>query len=540
MTDIIYKNKTLLLFSLCLAQFSLASDIATFSIATSALMSHFNANGNDLKTAGAVYPLIGASFMLICSMIGLFIGWRRLLIFGFFIGCISTACLLLAPSVEFLIYVARPLSGLAGASILPAALALVIGHYSPKERAVIFGSMAAATGVAAALIPLASGWLFDTFSWRSGFYLQMAVYLVGLLCSTFWIPPLFNAKPKRFDYFGALLCSSSLILIVCALLAIPNWGLITNSSSYNLPQVFGSISPALLMLIVGLVVFSLFLLHELRFEQRYGTALLPISWLKEKELLKGLSLLLIMYSIFGGFNFSVVAYLQIAANLSAIKTGSIILVFAVAMIMSSVVAPIAFKNQLPKFLCAIGFGLFFVGSYLLKISTSEGDISSVIYLAMSICGMGIGILSSQTPIVITQAIGEKGAAQSGGIQATTRNIGLALGIAVVAGSGQAMLENHVREQISDNQHVSESVQHLVLEAKSIPYANDLMVIEYFQKLGTENDEINTIVAINNDSRNLNFTTSNRAMLILAILGVLISLRLSQSASKEIDLIKTTS
>ncbi|MCK6265122.1 MFS transporter [Vibrio sp. ZSDE26] len=532
MTLPIYKNKTLLLFSLCLAQFAISADIASFSIATSSLMSHFQADGNDLKIAGAINPLIGASFMLICSMVGLFIGWRRLLIFGFFTSTLSVVTILLAPSINFIIYLARPLSGLGSASILPAALALVIGHYPKEKRAVVFGAMAAATGIAAAISPLVSGWLFDSYGWRSGFFLQLSFFVVGLFCAIFWISPLHNVKPKKFDTLGSILCATSLVLIVCALLLTPNWGLITNSSNLDLPPFFGSISPALFMLIFGLIIFALFLLHEQKFERKYGVALLPVSWLRERELQKGLAILLVMYCIFGGFNFSIIAYLQIAADLSAIKTGAIILVFAIAMIISSALTPILLKEQQPKKLCALGFALFFFGGCFLGISTSEEGISALIYLAMAICGIGIGILSSQTPVIITLAVGEKGAAQSGGIQATTRKIGLALGIAVVAGSGQSTLENHVRERIIDNEHVSQPIQTLVSEAKAIPYINDFMVIDFLNELGVDESEINHILEINNDSRNLNFTTSNRAMLIFAVLGVLISLRLSRSKGKE--------
>ncbi|GAL09810.1 hypothetical protein JCM19233_787 [Vibrio astriarenae] len=52
---------------------------------------------------------------------------------------------------------ARPLIGLAGVAILPACIALVIGHFPAKKHAQLFGLIAASTGLAAAIIPILNG-----------------------------------------------------------------------------------------------------------------------------------------------------------------------------------------------------------------------------------------------------------------------------------------------------------------------------------------------------------------------------------------------
>ncbi|GAL09809.1 hypothetical protein JCM19233_786 [Vibrio astriarenae] len=72
--------------ALCLAQFCIAADIATLSIATSSLIDYFQSNVDDLKVVGTIYPLIGASLMLTSGILGLYIGWRRMLIAGLCIG----------------------------------------------------------------------------------------------------------------------------------------------------------------------------------------------------------------------------------------------------------------------------------------------------------------------------------------------------------------------------------------------------------------------------------------------------------------------
>ncbi|MCV3263122.1 MFS transporter [Vibrio harveyi] len=159
------KKTTWLLIALCLAQFTLSADVANLSISTSALVNVFQTDISNIQFLGIVQPLVGAAFMLPASILGLIIGWRRLLILGTSVGFISTLGFMTIDNINTISLLIRPLAGIASALILPAVLALVVAHFPGKDRAIGFGLMAASTGLAAALIPLLSGWLHDNTSW---------------------------------------------------------------------------------------------------------------------------------------------------------------------------------------------------------------------------------------------------------------------------------------------------------------------------------------------------------------------------------------
>ncbi|WP_052771947.1 MFS transporter [Vibrio mexicanus] len=199
MVNALDNKKGFILWILCLAQFTLSADIANLSISTSTLVSTFDTNISSIQLLGSIQPLIGAALMLSASMIGLIIGWRRLLIIGTAIGLISTVGFLFSNDVRLLILVVRPLTGVGSALILPAVLALVVAHFPGKQRALGFGLMAAATGLAAAIVPLFSGWVHDNFNWYWPFIFVASLYLVTLIGAIYGISPIHTNQPEKLD-----------------------------------------------------------------------------------------------------------------------------------------------------------------------------------------------------------------------------------------------------------------------------------------------------------------------------------------------------
>ncbi len=516
-----------LVFAISFAQFCLSADIATMSIATSALMAQFSSNVDELKVAGTVYPLVGAALMLISGVIGLYVGWRRLLITGLFFGLASSLSKLYAPSIEWITLVSRTLAGFAGVAVLPSTVALVVGHIPAKKRASVFGILAASTGLAAAFVPIVSGWMFDTLSWKSGFYATAVFYGLAILAATFWIAPLHNQKPNKFDAIGCLLSASSMLMIILGLLKSNEWGILTNQSNFELPIILSAFGPAAWMIIAGLLVFGVFVKHEIEFEKKHDSSLIPSSWFKNTQLLLGLAILVTMYIIFGGLNFSLVAFVQVAVNLTALQTGIIILIFAISMIIFAVITPLVFKSISEKSLAILAFFLCSIGSVLLLLASDTQHVSSLIYIIMIIFGAGIGILSSQAIVIVTNAVGEQDAERTGGLQATVRNVGIAIGIAVIAGMGQYMMEQEIKDTITHDYSYSASIRKDVKTSSSIPYIKDDQLLEYLKLQQVGQQEQAALLELNANARLTNFHASVMLLLTFSLLGTVAAIRLKK-------------
>lgn len=511
--------------ALCLAQFCIAADIATLSIATSSLIDYFQSNVDDLKVVGSIYPLIGASLMLTSGVLGLYIGWRRMLIAGLCIGVLGSIAKIFSPSVDWMTYIARPLIGFAGVAILPACIALVIGHFPAKKHAQLFGLIAASTGLAAAIIPILNGLLIDTIGWHAGFITTGTLYVITAVAATIWIPPLVNKPPKKFDLKGAVISLVGMMCIIAGLLKAPDWGILTNHSSLPIPHLLPPISPTLLFIASGILLMALFVRHERKFDKQHQSALIPRNWFTNYRLTLGLLLLLTMYVIFGGLNFTLVAYLQVGLSLTAAQTGLIVLTFAISLITSSIITPRIFDRFENSTVACLGFALCIIGALLTVASTDAYTFHLSLYFAMTAFGLGLGMLSSQTVAVITKSVTKEEAERTGGLQATIRNVGLAMGIAIVSGSGQFAMETNIREQVALELSPSSQILQHVDSTQSIPYITNNVLSLYLDELDIVREKKQFLMEINANARKINFHTSMYIIVFFALIGMIAGMRL---------------
>ncbi|ELE2041902.1 MFS transporter [Vibrio vulnificus] len=528
-------NTRWLLIALCLAQFTLSADVANLSISTAALVSVFQTDISSIQFLGSVQPLVGAAIMLSASVLGLIIGWRRLLILGTSVGLISTIGFITIDSITLLSLLVRPLAGIASALILPAAIALVVAHFPGKNRAVGFGLMAASTGFAAAIIPLMSGWLHDNTQWYWPFIIIALCYLFSLLAAIFWIRPIHTNSPKKFDLLGALLGAISVVTIFFGLIKMPYWGAVTvlkgADISVWLRFVF-PLSPALILLFAGLILFALFVGQQRLFEKQHGFALLPFSWFKNRASRIGFVVLALMYVALGGCSFVIVTYLQVALSLSSAHSGGIILLFSLSMIGLSVTTPILFKHQSPKKLCQVAFiGLLLAGAVLM-ISSKSQHILAPFYLGMILFGAAMGILASQCPIIITSSLGEREAEQSGGLQATVRYIGLVLGISLFGGLNQWAMDHRIQSNHELSTYYPSAFVQDLKQLSHVPYIDDRRLETLVQRYQLGEQQTSYLLKENAKARVFGFDLTMILLITLAFLGSYVSSNIDKPPRKS--------
>ncbi|OEF07318.1 MFS transporter [Vibrio genomosp. F10] len=520
-----------LLIILCLAQFTISADIANLSIATSTLVATFQTDISAIKTLGTIQPLVGAALMLPVGLIGLFIGWRVTLIAGSIIGFIATLLFVLAPNVGFVTYVARPLTGVGSALMLPAILALVSARFPGKSRALAFGVLAASGGVAAAVVPMASGFMMDYLSWSVPFIFIGCFYLLTTMFSVKAIPAIDTDRPESFDFEGTISSSLGIVLLVFSLIKAPSWGLIKTNLNVNLPVWYTDLtqfSPSVLLFSLGFISLFTFYFQQRKREKSNKSALLPTSWLKNNQCACGFLLLTFMYMILGGISFIIITYLQVAISLTTSHSGFIILLFSICMIAFSIITPVLFKTKSPKALCFTAFIGLASSAIILILSSCSTHIHFPFYIGMLLTGTSMGILASQCPAIITNALGEVDAAQSSGLQATIRNIGLVLGICLIGGTQQWALEHSVRQHSAQAQDVfPEHFIAQINQSATLPYLDDIRVANVADTYGMDHRQIDTLLTINADSRLTSFQKALMIMIFLAGLGVLTSTRLSK-------------
>ncbi|MEF1207169.1 MFS transporter, partial [Photobacterium damselae] len=150
-------NKWLTLLVLCAAQIGTSGDNSTVGVSASSLTKLFGASMDQLQMANATYSLIAGALMIAGGLMGLILGWRKSFRIGLVLLCVSEVVAAFSPNIQVFIYGARVLTG-AGASLtIPAVLGLIAGNYQGKDQAIAFSALAAASGIAAAAMPVVFG-----------------------------------------------------------------------------------------------------------------------------------------------------------------------------------------------------------------------------------------------------------------------------------------------------------------------------------------------------------------------------------------------
>ncbi|MDA0160114.1 MFS transporter [Solirubrobacter ginsenosidimutans] len=127
-----------------------------------------------------IYAVVFAALLAPAGRVADVVGRRTLLIAG--VGgftAMSLACAL-APSLPALL-VARALQAAAAAAMIPASLAVVLADTPPERRAAAIGAWSAAGALAAAAGPAIGGVLVDQVGWRALFLINVPVGVLIVL-----------------------------------------------------------------------------------------------------------------------------------------------------------------------------------------------------------------------------------------------------------------------------------------------------------------------------------------------------------------------
>ncbi len=265
------------------------------------------------------YLLTLGSLILIGGSLGDLYGERRIFALG--VGGFGATSLLcaLAPTIEVLI-AARALQGVAGALLVPSALAVIVATFDEAERGPAIGSWTAWGGIATVLGPLAGGELLAIASWRWIFLLNLPLTIACVALILVAIPA--TTRPaatgratasevgspaprtsRRIDVPGAALCALGLGGPVFALIEQPRLG-------WSSPGV-------LIPLIAGVALLICFVAYEWRARD----PMLPLGLFRRRNFSAGNVETFAMYAGLAVLFFFLVLFLQQVGGYTPLQSG---------------------------------------------------------------------------------------------------------------------------------------------------------------------------------------------------------------------------
>ncbi|MFD5096101.1 MFS transporter [Amycolatopsis thailandensis] len=161
-----------------------------------------------------VYGFAVGSLLIAFGNIGDRYGRLKLLVIGAAVFGLGSAGAAFAPNPELLIAF-RALMGLAGATLLPSALAVLSELFpDPRRRARAIGVFAAAFAAGFAIGPVVGGVLLERFPWGSVFLVNLPVIAVFLALAPVLLREVRATRPGRVDALSVVLSAAGLLLAI--------------------------------------------------------------------------------------------------------------------------------------------------------------------------------------------------------------------------------------------------------------------------------------------------------------------------------------
>ena len=446
---------------LILAQMGATGDNGALSLAATALTTDLGATTSDIQLANMIYPLVGGSFMIAGGLAGTLIGWRKTFRIGASLAAVGEVALALSPNMTVFIWVGRVLVGLGASFLIPSLLGIIPFIYHGTNRTVAFGCIGAASGLSAVL-PLILGVVMQTAGMRVTFFV-LAAYFVGVAALSLGLPKIEQPHEKsHFDAIGVALAASGFFFVLIGLSSISTWGLI--EPLRTAPFTLFGISPALPLVALGIVVLVLLVVVEGKEEKRYGLVVLPRSFITTPQVLAGLVANALMFFFMGAQSILMAPYLQLVADWTPIEVGTISIATGVPTFALALGIPKLFPKANPRHVIQLGYVAMAVALGIMASSVTLDGASRVgVYLGAFMAGVGAGTVSSHASNVVALAVNDRDASQSGGIQSTMRNVGQALGVALLGAVLIFGISSTLRNEMAADSSISSNVAQQVSE-----------------------------------------------------------------------------
>jgi EmrB/QacA subfamily drug resistance transporter len=205
-------------------------DISIVNVAFGSLVAEWPESRRLLTWVFSAYNIAYAAGLLTAGRLADAFGRKRAFMTGLTIFMVGSLLCALAPSALFLI-VARVIQALGGAVLTPAAISLVLPEFPIEKRSAAIGIWGAVGAVAAASGPTIGGLLVDSLGWHWVFLVNVPFCLGALLIgSKILRESRDETAPRSVDIWGALLAVFGVGLLTLMIVQSDQWGWVAQRS----------------------------------------------------------------------------------------------------------------------------------------------------------------------------------------------------------------------------------------------------------------------------------------------------------------------
>ncbi len=407
-----YATRWRALIFICISLMVVSLDNTILNVALPSISRTLSATASELQWIVDAYVLVFAALLLTVGGLGDRYGRKKSLQIGLVLFGIGSLGAGLSPNTNTLI-ATRAFLGIAGAAILPATLSIISATFPAKERPRAIALWAAVFGLGVGIGPLIGGALLERFEWNSVFFVNLPIIVIALIGGWRTISDSKDEHAPKADIPGVILSITGLFALVYGIIEAGQKGwteqsvLIAFAAAFILLGIFGW------------------------WEARNPNAMLPMRFFRNMSFTgANTALAFVNFSLFGGV-FFLSQYLQTILGYSTLDAG--IRTLPLALVLAIVASRSAIVTNRLGVKYTVALGIAIAGAGLLFMATQFTLDTPYITIAIGevilALGMGLSVSPATNSIMASVPISKAGIGSA--MNDTTRQLGGALGVAIL-------------------------------------------------------------------------------------------------------------
>ncbi|MFF2487653.1 MFS transporter [Microbacterium sp. NPDC058062] len=403
-------------FALVVAAASLPMFMATLDnlVMTNALPvlhREMGASVEELQWFVNAYTLAFAGAILIASALGDRFGRRTLFAIGIAVFGVGSVLAALSTDPGQLI-AARAVQGLGAAGVMPLSLALLSGAVPPARRALAIGIWGGVSGLGVAVGPLVGGAIMEGWDWQAIFWINVPVAIIAIPLALVVLNNDFGAR-ARIDIPGALLAAAGVLALVHAIVR-------GNDDGWDSIGVIAEI-------VLGTLLVAAFLWWQTRAQ----APLMPLRLFRDRSFsITNIVGFAFSFGTFGAV-FILIQYLQVVQGSTPLEAAVQTTPWTLAPMIVAPIAGILAPRVGTRILLVLGLALQGIAlTWIAAVMSTDLDYPTLI-APFIMAGVGMALVFAPSATALLATLGLIDHAKASGVNSTVRELGVALGTAVM-------------------------------------------------------------------------------------------------------------
>ncbi len=404
-------NKWIVLATVIVGTFLGRLDQTIVNLALPKIISDFGITVTSAAWIATAYIIANAVFVPVWGKLGDTLGRKKVYVWGFSLFIVGSVLAGFAWNLGSMIFF-RIIQAIASSADYPTAMAiLTVTFPAGRERAQALGIWSGAFAASAVFGPLIGGPLIDSFGWRSVFFVNIPVGLIGLAMAIAFIRESVGERiTRKFDWWGAITLGIALACLVLVLDQGQSWGWLSES--------------ALLCYAIVICFGTLFY----KIETSHAAPVIDLKFFKNPIFVNTLANNFFVFMCMMGSIFLIPVFAQTFLGYSATASGYLFIPMGLMIPIAAAIGS-RFSHTEPRwiiFISTLGASVgFYFLSYLDPKTSAFGIMAPLTVMAFF---MGLGM--AQRTNIIASIVPQSEIGIASGILALFRNIGGAFGIAL--------------------------------------------------------------------------------------------------------------